>query len=38
MREKVHFCQSGAASWDYFTIVGPGKINGHQGSVYGYWA
>lgn len=34
-RENVYFIQSGAASWDYFTIVGPGAINGHQGWVYG---
>jgi len=35
-RENVYFIQSGAASWDHFTIVGPGKINGHQGWVYGH--
>ncbi len=34
-REDVFFIQSGAASWDKFTIVGPGKINGHQGWVNG---
>ncbi len=34
-RENVYFIQSGAPSWDHFTIVGPGKINGHQGWVYG---
>jgi hypothetical protein len=34
-RENVYFVQSGAASWDYFTIVGPGAINGHQGWVNG---
>jgi hypothetical protein len=34
-RENVYFVQSGAASWDHFTIVGPGAINGHQGWVYG---
>lgn len=34
-RENVFFTQSGAASWDHFTIVGPGKINGHQGWVNG---
>lgn len=34
-RENVYFIQSGAASWDHFTIVGPGAINGHQGWVYG---
>jgi hypothetical protein len=34
-RENVYFIQSGTASWDHFTIVGPGKINGHQGWVYG---
>jgi hypothetical protein len=34
-RENVYFIQSGAASWDHFTIVGPGKINGHQGWVNG---
>jgi hypothetical protein len=32
-REDVYFVQSGAASWDHFTIVGPGAINGHQGWV-----
>ena len=32
-RENVYFVQSGAASWDHFTIVGPGGINGHQGWV-----
>ena len=31
----MYYIQSGAASWDHFTIVGPGKINGHQGWVYG---
>lgn len=35
-RENVYFWQSGAASWDHFTIVGPGKINGHQGWVNGH--
>jgi hypothetical protein len=35
VRENVYFFQSGAASWDHFTIVGPGKINGHQGWVNG---
>jgi len=34
-RENVYFVQSGAASWDHFTIVGPGAINGHQGWVDG---
>lgn len=34
-REDVYFTQSGAASWDHFTIVGPGAINGHQGWVNG---
>jgi hypothetical protein len=34
-REDVSYVQSGAASWDHFTIVGPGAINGHQGWVYG---
>jgi hypothetical protein len=34
-RENVYFVQSGAPSWDHFTIVGPGAINGHQGWVYG---
>jgi hypothetical protein len=34
-REDVFFVQSGAASWDHFTIVGPGAINGHQGWVNG---
>lgn len=34
-RENVYFMQSGAPSWDHFTIVGPGAINGHQGWVYG---
>jgi hypothetical protein len=34
-REWVYFWQSGAASWDHFTIVGPGGINGHQGWVNG---
>jgi hypothetical protein len=34
-REDVYFVQSGAASWDHFTIVGPGAINGHQGWVNG---
>jgi hypothetical protein len=34
-RENVYFIQSGAASWDHFTIVGPGAINGHQGWVNG---
>lgn len=34
-RENVYFVQSGAASWDHFTIVGPGAINGHQGWVNG---
>ena len=36
VRENVYFWQSGAASWDHFTIVGPGKINGHQGWVNGH--
>jgi hypothetical protein len=35
-RENVYFIQSGAPSWVHFTIVGPGKINGHQGWVYGH--
>jgi hypothetical protein len=35
VRENVYFWQSGAASWDHFTIVGPGAINGHQGWVNG---
>jgi hypothetical protein len=35
-REDVYFVQSGAASWDHFTIVGPGAINGHQGWVNGH--
>jgi hypothetical protein len=35
-REDVFFVQSGAASWDFFTIVGPGAINGHQGWVNGH--
>ena len=35
-RENVYFIQSGAASWDHFTIVGPGAINGHQGWVNGH--
>jgi hypothetical protein len=34
-RENVYYVQSGAASWDHFTIVGPGAINGHQGWVNG---
>lgn len=34
-REEVFFGQRNAASWDMFTIVGPGKINGHQGWVNG---
>ena len=34
-RENVYFYQSGAASWDHFTIVGPGAIDGHQGWVNG---
>jgi hypothetical protein len=34
-RENVYYIQSGAPSWDHFTIVGPGAINGHQGWVYG---
>jgi hypothetical protein len=34
-RETVSFLQTGAASWDMFTIVGPGAINGHQGWVNG---
>jgi hypothetical protein len=33
VRENVYFVQSGAASYDEFTIVGPGKINGHKGWV-----
>jgi hypothetical protein len=33
VREWVYFWQSGAASCDHFTIVGPGGINGHQGWV-----
>lgn len=32
-RETVSYQQSGAASWDEFYIVGPGKINGHKGWV-----
>jgi hypothetical protein len=32
----VYYIQSGAASWDHFTIVGPGAINGHQGWVNGH--
>ena len=32
-REDVYFVQSGKATWDHFTIVGPGAINGHQGWV-----
>jgi hypothetical protein len=36
VRENVYFTQSGAASWDHFTIIGPGKINGHQGWVNGH--
>lgn len=36
VRENVYYWQSGAASWDHFTIVGPGKINGHQGWVNGH--
>ncbi len=35
-RENVYYVQSGAASWDHFTIVGPGAINGHQGWVNGH--
>jgi len=35
-RENVYYWQSGAPSWDHFTIVGPGAINGHQGWVYGH--
>jgi len=35
-RENVYYIQSGAPSWDHFTIVGPGAINGHQGWVYGH--
>lgn len=35
VRENVYYVQTGAASWDHFTIVGPGKINGHQGWVPG---
>lgn len=35
-RENVYYFQSRAASWDHFTIVGPGKINGHQGWVNGH--
>jgi hypothetical protein len=34
-RENVFFVQSGSPSWDHFTIVGPGAINGHQGWVHG---
>lgn len=34
-RENVYFIQAGAPSWDHFTIVGPGAINGHQGWVDG---
>jgi hypothetical protein len=33
VRENVYFVQSGQASCDHFTIVGPGKINGHEGWV-----
>lgn len=33
VREWVYFVQGGAASCDYFTIVGPGGINGHHGWV-----
>jgi hypothetical protein len=36
VRENVYYVQSGAPSWDHFTIVGPGKINGHQGWVNGH--
>lgn len=34
-RMNVFYMQSGDASWDHFTIVGPGAINGHNGWVYG---
>jgi hypothetical protein len=34
-REWVYFVLSGQPSWVHFTIVGPGKINGHQGWVNG---
>lgn len=34
-RETVSFQQSGGPSWDMFTIIGPGAINGHQGWVQG---
>lgn len=34
-RMNVFYVQSGQASWDHFTIVGPGAINGHQGWVFG---
>lgn len=33
VRENVYFVQTGSPSCDMFTIVGPGKINGHQGWV-----
>lgn len=33
VRENVYYTQSGSASCDHFTIVGPGAINGHQGWV-----
>ncbi len=36
VRENVYYWQSGAPSWDHFTIVGPGAINGHQGWVNGH--
>ena len=36
VRENVYFILSGAPSWIHFTIVGPGKINGHQGWVNGH--
>jgi len=34
-RENVFYEQDGSPSWDHFTIVGPGAINGHQGWVHG---
>lgn len=35
VHEDVFFTQSGAASWDKFTIEGPGPIDGHEGWVNG---
>lgn len=35
-RMNVFYEQDGSASWDHFTIVGPGAINGHQGWVFGH--